>query len=170
KPTDQKKIPSEVLTIQGKSSVFQFHFNSLANITYFTFGDVFDIRTQDQSTSGSAEEAHKGTPPPKPAETAQPAKNEEKAQRGKEKSDSKQKDKGTPPPSPAETAQPVKNEEQAQQGKEKTAKGPSFSSHPLTPRNTKETRSPMTELAIISVSPQPKSTAILISIVVYCKR
>ncbi|GJX30899.1 hypothetical protein Tco_0240754 [Tanacetum coccineum] len=90
---DPKKIPSKVLAVQGKSSVSQFHFNSLANITDFTLDDVFNIKTQDQSTSGSAEQGDKGTLPPSLAVTAQPVKNQEQAQKGKEKSNAEQGDK-----------------------------------------------------------------------------
>ncbi|GJT86490.1 nucleic acid-binding, OB-fold protein [Tanacetum coccineum] len=60
KPADPRKIPSEILAMEGKRCFFQFHFNTLANIADFTLNDVFDINSQDQGTNSSAEERDKG--------------------------------------------------------------------------------------------------------------
>ncbi|GJV29258.1 hypothetical protein Tco_1385706 [Tanacetum coccineum] len=46
-PGGPTKIPPEVLAVQGKISIFQFHFNSLANTTDFTLDEVFNTQSQD---------------------------------------------------------------------------------------------------------------------------
>ncbi|GKD55758.1 hypothetical protein Tco_1289145 [Tanacetum coccineum] len=53
-PADPMKIPPEVLAVQGKSSIFQFHFNSLANTTDFTFDEVFNTDPTTGASSSSA--------------------------------------------------------------------------------------------------------------------
>ncbi|GJS14941.1 hypothetical protein Tco_0409413 [Tanacetum coccineum] len=53
-PTDPMKIPPEVLAVQGKSSIFQFHFNSLANTTDFTLDEVFNTDPTTGASSSAA--------------------------------------------------------------------------------------------------------------------
>ncbi|GJY66276.1 hypothetical protein Tco_0468514 [Tanacetum coccineum] len=60
KPADPKKILPEILAVQGKSGVFQFHLNTLGNFTDLTLDAVFDLKKQDESTVTSALEPSKG--------------------------------------------------------------------------------------------------------------
>ncbi|GKB93917.1 nucleic acid-binding, OB-fold protein, partial [Tanacetum coccineum] len=59
KPANPKKIPPEVLTTKGKTSIFQFHYNTFAHVTEFTLDDVFSINTSGDGTSSVAETKHK---------------------------------------------------------------------------------------------------------------
>ncbi|GKA42124.1 nucleic acid-binding, OB-fold protein [Tanacetum coccineum] len=43
-PVDPKKIPPEVLATQGKTRIFQFHFNTFVNTTDLSLDEVFDIK------------------------------------------------------------------------------------------------------------------------------
>ncbi|GJT60745.1 hypothetical protein Tco_1004278, partial [Tanacetum coccineum] len=58
-PTDPKKIPLEVLATQGKTSIFQFHFNTFENTTDLTLDEVFDIKTTAESISSIVEKTYK---------------------------------------------------------------------------------------------------------------
>ncbi|GJW09056.1 nucleic acid-binding, OB-fold protein [Tanacetum coccineum] len=75
-PAYAKKIPPEVLATQGKTSIFQFHFNTFANTTDLTLDEVFDIKTTNESTSNIAEQTYKGTLAITPAAAVQPVKNQ----------------------------------------------------------------------------------------------
>nr|GEV88416.1 hypothetical protein [Tanacetum cinerariifolium] len=54
-----KKIPPEIWAIEGKTSTFQFRYNTLAHITEFTLEDVFNIDTSGASTSSITESKDK---------------------------------------------------------------------------------------------------------------
>ncbi|GJZ12004.1 hypothetical protein Tco_0546763 [Tanacetum coccineum] len=137
KPANPRKIPSEILALEGKRCVFQFHFNTMANITDFTPNDVFDIDTQDQGTSSSAEERDKETSPAAVSLTVEPVKNQEEPHKEKETPNAEKEVTGTPPTSPIAVAQPVKNPEQHERGKEKTAKRPLFQQPPTDSKKPK---------------------------------
>ncbi|GJS15510.1 hypothetical protein Tco_0409982 [Tanacetum coccineum] len=128
KHVDPKKKPPEVLASKGKTNIFQFHFNTLANITDFTLDDVFDINTADQSTSSSAEQRDKGTPLP----TALPVREQEQADKGKEKYTVKQGDKGTPPPSHTALHDQRRTKNKPKKQKKIPQRGPSSRNHPPT--------------------------------------
>ncbi|GKA58273.1 DNA helicase [Tanacetum coccineum] len=130
KHVNPNKMPPEVLAIQGKTSIFQFHFNTQAKITDFTLDDVFNINTADQSTSSSAEQRDKGTPPPISIPNALPVIEQEQADKGKE-------NPSTPPPSDAATARPLKNKEEGDKTKEKSAKRPLFQQPSTDPKKQK---------------------------------
>ncbi|GJW60233.1 hypothetical protein Tco_0109568 [Tanacetum coccineum] len=93
KPADPKKIPSEILATPGKSGVFQFPLNTLGNLTDLTLDDVFNIKKQDDNTSGNAQERDKGTPSSTSATTTQLMEKRDQSQKGKEKSSAKEGDK-----------------------------------------------------------------------------
>nr|GEU38629.1 hypothetical protein [Tanacetum cinerariifolium] len=87
KPADPKKIPSEILSAQGKTGVFQFHLNALGNLKDLTLDVVFDLKKPDEST---------GTPSSVSAATTQSMEKQEEAERRKEKYDAEEE--GTTPP------------------------------------------------------------------------
>nr|GEX09474.1 ATP-dependent DNA helicase PIF1-like [Tanacetum cinerariifolium] len=51
KPAYPKNIPPEIWATEGKTSIFQFRYSTLAHITEFTLEDVFRIDTSGASTS-----------------------------------------------------------------------------------------------------------------------
>ncbi|GKD52688.1 DNA helicase, partial [Tanacetum coccineum] len=55
KPANPKKIPAEILAIEGKTSVFQLHYNTIGHITELTLDDIFNINTAGAGMSNSAE-------------------------------------------------------------------------------------------------------------------
>nr|GEU70923.1 ATP-dependent DNA helicase PIF1-like [Tanacetum cinerariifolium] len=59
KPADPTKIPPEILAIQGKHAVFQFHFNTLGNLTDLSLDAVYDVQKQDHNRSSSTQEINK---------------------------------------------------------------------------------------------------------------
>ncbi|GJX25823.1 hypothetical protein Tco_0232119 [Tanacetum coccineum] len=81
KPADPTKIPPEILAAQGKHGVFQFHFNTLGNLTDLSLDVVYDVKKQDHST----QEINKGTPSSASAATNQPTEEEENTQKDKQK-------------------------------------------------------------------------------------
>ncbi|GJY92010.1 hypothetical protein Tco_0507792, partial [Tanacetum coccineum] len=54
--SDPKKIPTEILKTQGTSAIFQARLNTMGNITDLTLDDVFDVKKQDNITSGNPHE------------------------------------------------------------------------------------------------------------------
>nr|GEX23811.1 hypothetical protein [Tanacetum cinerariifolium] len=84
KPADPKKLPTEILMIQGKTTIFQFHFNTFANTTDLSLDDVFDIKTTDQGTNSAPEQMHKGTSSTS-TEATQPVTDRGKIKRKKQK-------------------------------------------------------------------------------------
>ncbi|GJR77269.1 reverse transcriptase domain-containing protein [Tanacetum coccineum] len=85
KPADPKKIPPEILVVQGKTDVFQFLLNTLGNLKDLTIDDVFDLKKQDESTGTSAQEPSKGTPSLTSAAATQSMEKQDESQTGKEK-------------------------------------------------------------------------------------
>ncbi|GKD76877.1 hypothetical protein Tco_1339498 [Tanacetum coccineum] len=81
KPTDPAKVPPEVLAPEGKSCVFQFHFNTVGNMTYLTLDDVFDITNGNESASSSSHKTIPVTPPSSPTATTHPANKEDQGHR-----------------------------------------------------------------------------------------
>ncbi|GJU55695.1 hypothetical protein Tco_1229409 [Tanacetum coccineum] len=61
KLADPAKVPPEVLAIEGKRCVFQFHFNTVGNMTDLTLDDIFDITNGNESTSTSSHKTIPGT-------------------------------------------------------------------------------------------------------------
>nr|GEZ24547.1 hypothetical protein [Tanacetum cinerariifolium] len=59
KPADPTKIPPEILEAQGKYGVFQFHFNTLGNLTDLSLDAVYDVEKQDHITSSGTQEINK---------------------------------------------------------------------------------------------------------------
>nr|GEV11957.1 hypothetical protein [Tanacetum cinerariifolium] len=55
KPANLKKIPIEILAIEGKTSGFQFHYNTIRHITKLTLDDIFNINIAGAGKSRSAE-------------------------------------------------------------------------------------------------------------------
>ncbi|GKD77144.1 hypothetical protein Tco_1339765, partial [Tanacetum coccineum] len=60
-PTYPAKVPPEILAPEGKSSVFQFHFNTVGNMTDLTLDDVFDITNGNESASSGSHKTIPGT-------------------------------------------------------------------------------------------------------------
>ncbi|GJR63056.1 nucleic acid-binding, OB-fold protein [Tanacetum coccineum] len=85
KPADPTKIPPEILAAQGKHGVFQFHFNTLGNLTDLSLDAVYDVQKQDHITSSSTQEINKGMPSSASAATNQSTEEEENTQKDKEK-------------------------------------------------------------------------------------
>ncbi|GJR49264.1 hypothetical protein Tco_1399785 [Tanacetum coccineum] len=81
KPVDPAKVPPKVLAIEGKSCVFQFHFNTVGNMTDLTLDDVFDITNGNESTSSSSHKTIPETPPSSPTATTHPANKEDQGHR-----------------------------------------------------------------------------------------
>ncbi|GJX66387.1 DNA helicase [Tanacetum coccineum] len=134
-PTDQNKIPPEVLVVQGKSSIFQFHYNSLANTTDLTLDEVFSPKSQDQTTSTSANPTTASSPVA--ATIPESMKDQEHIHKEKENTRSEQEPRGTPPPSPNVTAHTAKILEEAGQKKEKIAKRNLFQQPSTNPKKQK---------------------------------
>ncbi|GJZ51344.1 hypothetical protein Tco_0605859 [Tanacetum coccineum] len=61
RPADPAKVPPEVIATEGKSCVFQFHFNTVGNMTNLTLDDVFDITNGNESASSSSHKTIPGT-------------------------------------------------------------------------------------------------------------
>ncbi|GJS68778.1 nucleic acid-binding, OB-fold protein [Tanacetum coccineum] len=96
KPVDPKKIPPEILAAQGKTSVFQFHLNTLGNHRDLNLDAIFNLKKQDKNTGTSAQEPSKGTPSSASAVTTQSMEKQDKTQTGKEKCPAEEE--GTTPP------------------------------------------------------------------------
>ncbi|GJY89426.1 DNA helicase [Tanacetum coccineum] len=82
---DPQKIPPEVLATQGKTSIFQFHFNTFANTVDLTLDEVFDVKTTDEGASSIVEQTYKGTSSVTPTIAVQSVENEEQEAKGKDK-------------------------------------------------------------------------------------
>ncbi|GKC84799.1 hypothetical protein Tco_1140516 [Tanacetum coccineum] len=80
-PTDPAKVPPEVLATEGKSCVFQFHFNTVGNIKDLSLDDVFDITNGNESTSSSSHETIPETPSSSPTATTHLANKEDQGHR-----------------------------------------------------------------------------------------
>ncbi|GJS47762.1 nucleic acid-binding, OB-fold protein [Tanacetum coccineum] len=93
-PTDPKKIPPEVLATQGKTSIFQFHFNTFANTVDLTLDEVFDIKTTYQDASSIAEQTCQGTSSATPTAAMQSVENQDQKAKGKEQIAEEQTNKG----------------------------------------------------------------------------
>ncbi|GJV44679.1 DNA helicase [Tanacetum coccineum] len=84
-PANPKKIPPKVLATQGKTNIFQFHFNTFANTVDLTLDEVFDIKMTDQDASSIAEQTYQGTSSATPTAAMQSVENQDQEAKGKEK-------------------------------------------------------------------------------------
>ncbi|GJV28187.1 DNA helicase [Tanacetum coccineum] len=126
-PADPQKIPPEVLATQGKTSIFQFHFNTIENTIDLTLDEVFDVKTTDEGASSITEQTYKGTSSVTPTAVVQSVENQEQEAKGKEKIVKEQTNKATPPTSLTTAEEPIKISETGGTTKENPIKRPLFS-------------------------------------------
>ncbi|GJR20423.1 hypothetical protein Tco_0968950 [Tanacetum coccineum] len=86
KPADPKKIPAEILAVQGKSRIFQFHLNNMGSFTDLTLNAVYDIKKPTNSTTDIAQAVDKGTTSSTSAIITESIEKQEETDKGKEKS------------------------------------------------------------------------------------
>ncbi|GJY15523.1 DNA helicase [Tanacetum coccineum] len=121
KPANPKKIPAEILAIEGKTSVFQLHYNTIGHITELTLDDIFNINTAGAGMKTS-EAALAGT--------AHLMTDKQQPKKKKENLPSEQVTKGTPTPSLATSVKKAQNQEEDDRTKDKTTKRQLFQDHP----------------------------------------
>ncbi|GJU45670.1 nucleic acid-binding, OB-fold protein [Tanacetum coccineum] len=133
-PADPTKIPPEILAAQGKHGVFQFHFNTLGNLTDLSLDAVYDVQKQDHNTSSSTQ--NKGTPSLASAAINQSTEEEENTQKDKEKCAAGEE--VTPPPSQSIVIGAAKNNEESDRPRGTSAKRALFDQQSTKSKKHKE--------------------------------
>ncbi|GJZ69087.1 DNA helicase [Tanacetum coccineum] len=136
KPTDPTKIPPEILAVQGKHGVFQFHFNTLGILIDLSLDAIYDVEKQDHSTSSDTQEINKGTPSSTSDATNQPTKEEENTQKDKQKDTAGEG--VAPPPSQGTTTGAAKNNEESNRQRGTSAKRTLFDEQSTDSKKHKE--------------------------------
>ncbi|GJZ46144.1 hypothetical protein Tco_0593740 [Tanacetum coccineum] len=135
--TDPAKIPPEILSAQGKHGIFQFHFNTLGNLTDLSLDAVYDVQSQDHSTSSSTQETNKGTASSASTATNQLTEEEENTHKDKEKCTAKEGEV-TPPPTQSTVTGAKKNNEQSDRPQGTSAKRALFDQQSIESKKHKE--------------------------------
>nr|GEZ98884.1 hypothetical protein [Tanacetum cinerariifolium] len=111
KPADATKIPPEILATQGKHVIFQFHFNTLGNLTDLSLDAIYDVKKQEHNTCSNTQEINEGTPSSASAATNESTDEEENTHTDKEKYTAGEG--VTPPPSQSTVIGAAKNNEES---------------------------------------------------------
>ncbi|GKB62764.1 DNA helicase, partial [Tanacetum coccineum] len=135
KPVDPKKIPPEILAAQGKTSLFQFHLNTLGNYRDLNLDAIFDLKKQDENTGTSTQGPSKGTPSSASAVNIQSMEKQDKTQSGKEKCLAKEE--GTTPPTYSTITYAIKKKGETEIAQVKSVKRTLFDKQATDPKKQK---------------------------------